>query len=129
MKIYDKFDHFIFIDALPKLQHYDEDQAGYKKCKDEKTMIKTLTDKITKKNYNYKLTNIKDNLLTFEKGDRKLEYYMNTTVQDALNDRKIRKKINKAKWLHVNGFHPHEYGLNVGDLPNLLEYRAKIREL
>jgi len=50
-------------------------------------------------------------------------------VTEALDDPIIRKKMNKAKWLHENGFYPYNYGLKVGDLPNLLEYRAKIHEL
>ena len=68
-------------------------------------------------------------MLTFRNGIVKLEYYINTTVTEALDDPIIRKKMNKAKWLHENGFYPYNYGLKVGDLPNLLEYRAKIHEL
>ena len=33
-KIYSKFTHFIFIDSLPKLSHYEQGMSGYKKCKD-----------------------------------------------------------------------------------------------
>ena len=33
-KIYNKFNHHIYIDALPNLIHYKPDTNGYDKCKD-----------------------------------------------------------------------------------------------
>ena len=67
------------------------------------------------------MINIDNNLLTFKNNKINLEYYINTTVEDSLNDPDIRKKLNKAVWLHKDGFLPHQYGLKVGYLPNLLE--------
>jgi len=125
--IYSKFNHFIFIDSLPKSSHYEPGIPGYEKSKNKEAFIKTLKKYALK--HHLRLTNIKNNLLTFRSDKIKLEYYINTTVNEALDDPIIRKKINKAKWLHENGFYPYDFGLKIGDLPNLLEYRAKIHEL
>ena len=40
---------------------------------------------------------------------------MNTTVEEALNDPKIRNKLNKVRWIYKDGFDPYEYGLKVGN--------------
>ena len=125
--VYKKFNHFIFIDSLPKMSHYEPGMPGYEKSKDREAFINTL--KNTAQENGLVLSSIRKNLLTFRNGMVKLEYYINTTVTEALDDPIIRKKMNKAKWLHENGFYPYNYGLKVGDLPNLLEYRAKIHEL
>ena len=125
--VYKKFNHFIFIDSLPNLSHYEPGQSGYEKSKDRKSFINTLKNATCENGL--VLSSIRKNLLTFRNSKIKLEYYINTTVTEALDDPIIRKKMNKAKWLHENGFYPYSYGLKVGDLPNLLEYRAKINEL
>jgi hypothetical protein len=125
--LYKKINHFIFVDSLPNLSHYEKGQAGYEKSKDKEAFINTL--KQYAQNVGFELTDIKNNLLTFTKGGIILEYYINTTVEEALKNHDIRKKINKALWVHVKGFNPYEYGLKVGDLPNTLENRTKLREL
>ena len=125
--VYNKFNHFIFIDSLPNLSHYEPGQSGYEKSKDRKSFINTLKNAACENGL--VLSSIRKNLLTFRNSKIKLEYYINTTVTEALDDPIIRKKMNNAKWLHENGFYPYSYGLKVGDLPNLLEYRAKINEL
>ena len=125
--VYKKFNHFIFIDSLPNLSHYEPGQSGYEKSKDRKSFINTVKNAACENGL--VLSSIRKNLLTFRNSKIKLEYYINTTVTEALDDPIIRKKMNKAKWLHENGFYPYSYGLKVGDLPNLLEYRAKINEL
>ena len=56
-KIYSKFTHFIFIDSLPKLSHYELGMSGYKKCKDIESFIKTL--KNAAKKHKLTLMNIK----------------------------------------------------------------------
>ena len=104
---YKKFNHFIFIDSLPKLSHYEPGMPGYEKSKDRTSFINTLKNEASQ--YGYILSSI--------------------VVTEALDDKIIRKKMNKTKWLHEESFYPYEYGLKVGDLPNLLEYRAKIKEL
>ena len=109
------------------MSHYEPGMPGYEKSKDRKAFINTL--KNAARENGLVLSSIRKNLLTFRNGMVKLEYYINTTVTEALDDPIIRKKMNKAKWLHENGFYPYNYGLKVGDLPNLLEYRAKIDEL
>ena len=91
---YSKFNHFIFIDALPKLPHYDPDQAGYEKSKDREAFIKTLKNAALK--HKLILSSIRKNLLTFKNDNVKLEYYIDTTVEEALTNTTIRKKINKA---------------------------------
>ena len=126
-KIYSKFTHFIFIDSLPKLSHYEPGMSGYNKCKDRESFIKTLVN--AAREYNLKLISNKDNLLTFENDKIKVEYYISTTVSEALTNPQIRKKMNKSIWLHEEGFNPYNYGLKIGDLPNLVEFRAKLREL
>ena len=109
------------------MSHYEPGMPGYEKSKDRKAFINVL--KNAAQENGLVLSSIRKNLLTFRNGMVKLEYYINTTVTEALDDPIIRKKMNKAKWLHENGFYPYNYGLKVGDLPNLLEYRAKIDEL
>ena len=41
-KLYKKFNHFIFIDALPDLIHYDPGMPGYEKSKDFDSFLATL---------------------------------------------------------------------------------------
>ena len=126
-QVYKKFNHFIFIDSLPMMPRYEPGMPGYEKSKDREAFIKTLKNKAMK--YGMTLSSIRKNLLTFKNNHQKLEYYINTTVLDALTNKIIRKKLNRVIWVHENGFRPYDYGLNIGDLPNLLEYRAKIHEL
>lgn len=126
-QVYKKFNHFIFIDSLPMMPHYEPGMPGYEKSKDREAFIKTLKNKAMK--YGMTLSSIRKNLLTFKNNHQKLEYYINTTVLDALTNKIIRKKLNRVIWVHENGFRPYDCGLNIGDLPNLLEYRAKIHEL
>ena len=125
--LFSKFNHFIFIDSLPKLNHYNEGTPGYEKSKDIKVFLETLSNSAL--NYNLKLISVRRNLLTFKNDKIKLEYYFNTTVQEALTNTIIRRKINKAVWVHNKGFNPYEYGLKPGDLPNLLEDRSKLKLL
>ena len=125
--VYKKFNHFIFIDSLPKMSHYEPGMPGYEKSKDREAFINTL--KNTALDHGMILCSIRKNLLTFKNDHQKLEYYINTTVLDALTNKIIRNKLNRVIWVHENGFRPYDYGLNIGDLPNLLEYRAKIHEL
>ena len=40
--IYSKFNHFIFIDSLPKSSHYEPGMPGYEKSKNKEAFIKTL---------------------------------------------------------------------------------------
>ena len=126
---YNKFNHFIFIDALPKLSHYEPGMSGYEKSKNKEALIKTLKNEALK--YSMTLKKRTGNMLTFlsENKDIKIQYYINTTVEEALNDPIIRNKLNKVKWLHEEGFHPYAYGLKVGDLPNLVRCRAMLKEL
>ena len=126
-QVYKKFNHFIFIDSLPMMPHYEPGMPGYEKSKDREAFIKTL--KNTALEHGMILSSIRKNLLTFKNNHQKLEYYINTTVLDALTNKIIRKKLNRVIWVHENGFRPYDYGLNIGQLPNLLEYRAKIHEL
>ena len=126
-QVYKKFNHFIFIDSLPMMPHYEPGMPGYEKSKDKEAFIKTL--KNTALEHGMILSSIRKNLLTFKNNHQKLEYYINTTVLDALTNKIIRKKLNRVIWVHENGFRPYDYGLNIGQLPNLLEYRAKIHEL
>lgn len=125
-KLYKKFNHFIFIDALPDLIHYDPGMPGYENSKDLKSFLSTL--KKVSARYKLTLQNIDGDLLTFANDKIKLEYYINTTVEKVLIDPIIRNNINEAKWLHVEGFYPYEYGLKVGNLPNLFENVAELRK-
>lgn len=40
--VYKKFNHFIFIDSLPKLSHNEPGMPGYEKSKDREAFINTL---------------------------------------------------------------------------------------
>ena len=126
-KLYDKFNHFIFIDSLPNLSHYEPGMAGYEKSKNVLVFVNTLVN--AAKKHKLKLISNKDNLLTFKNDKITLEYYINTTVEEALTNPTIRQKINKALWIHEKGFSPYLHGLKVGDLPNLLENKAELRKL
>ena len=46
--IFEKFNHFIFIDALPKLSHYNPGQCGYEKSKNRRALLKTLRSEALK---------------------------------------------------------------------------------
>ena len=59
---FDKINNFIFIDAQPRLSHYEPGQRGYKKSKN---FVKTIKDGAEQKGYIFK--SMKGNLLTFEK--------------------------------------------------------------
>ena len=87
-QIFKKFNHFIFVDSLPKLSHYEPGMSGYEKSKDEDSLINTLKNNASRSGY--KLRSIEGNLLTFIKGNKRIEYYMNTTVTAALDDPIIR---------------------------------------
>ena len=125
--LYRRFNDFIFIDALPDMTHYEKGMNGYEKCKDRDSFINTLKKYASK--YGLRLVNIKENLLTFKNEQIKVQYYINTTVTDVLNNSIIRKKLNKVIWNHVKGFYPYEYGLKIGDLPNLVDCRAVLKKL
>jgi len=125
--LFSKFNHFIFIDSLPNLSHYYPGSSGYEKSKDRTTLIKTLKNEALK--FKLRLISIRNNLLTFKNDRIKLEHYINTTVEEALTNTTIRKKINKAIWVHEDGFSPYAFGLKPGDLPKLVKYRAKLGEL
>ena len=57
-ELYDKFNHFIFIDSLPKLSHYEPGMSGYNKCKDRESFIKTLKNAAKKHKLTTKTTKI-----------------------------------------------------------------------
>ena len=94
-EIYGKFNHFIFIDALPKLSHYEPGMSGYNEAM----------------GYNLKLISNNGNLLTFKNEKIKLEYYINTTVEEVLLNPNIKKK--KSILLREDCFLS---GLKVGEL-------------
>ena len=91
--LHSKFNHFIFIDALPKLSHYEPGQPGYEKSKDRRSLIKTL--KKSALEHNMILTSIRKNLLTFKNGNIKLEYNIDATVEEALTNKTIRRNMKK----------------------------------
>ena len=97
------FTNFIFIDALPNKAHYEPGQAGYPESKDRETFINTLKDNAG--TYDLNVVSNVNNHLTFKKKVR-LDYYINTRVEDTLKDKAIQSKINQAKWVPVKGFSP-----------------------
>ena len=109
--------------------HYDIDQEGYKKCEDENTFIETLRNAANE--YDFLLVSKNGNMLTFVNKDdgRTIFYFINTMVEESLKNSYIREKLNDSIWVHIEGFHPHDYGSKVGDLPNILEFYALIDEL
>ena len=127
MKDYAKFTKFLFIDALPKLSHYNPDQAGYEFAKDEESYIRKLKIEASKKGYRF--VNKVGDKLTFDKGGKTLEYHINTTVQEAIDDPYISKQLKHAKFIHIKGFSPMEFGLKISrDMPNMYKNLAELRE-
>ena len=129
--LYSKFSFFIYIDSLPtKLLHYPPDSTGYEKCKDLPTFIHTLITKANKHQLKLVEHHKHLRLLIFKTNDHKqeLHYYYNTTVQEALDNKIIREKLNKVIWIHEKGFIPWYFGLEPGMLPNTIKTKAKLRE-
>jgi hypothetical protein len=127
MKDYSKFAKYLFIDALPKLSHYNPDQSGYEFTKDEDSYIRKLKVEASKKGY--KFINRLGDVLTFTKGDKTLEYHINTTVQEAIDDPYLSKQLRYAKFIHIKGFSPMEFGLKISrDMPNMFKNLAELRE-
>ena len=109
---YKKFDRFILIDALPK---------------DKESFIKAITT--SAKRHGLKSTDINRNLLTLEKGNVKVEYYINTTINEAFDNPTIRKKLNKVKFTYMKSVHPATLGLEPEYSPKLLENMEEVEKL
>ena len=109
-KDFNRFKRHLYIDALPQLQHYEDGQAGYAKSKDLPSFIEAISTSL--KTYKLAGTPIQNgNQWIFTLLDnpvRVVEYWVNTTVSDALGNPYLRDELRKAKWLHVQGFHPQE---------------------
>ena len=60
---YNKFNNFIFIDALPNMSHYEPGMPGYEKSKNKEALIETLRLEALK--YNMSLKKITGNMLKF----------------------------------------------------------------
>lgn len=62
-KDYRPFKHFIFIDALPKLTHYQPYQAGYAYAKDRQSFVSKIAEQAQQKKF--KFCKDEGNLLRF----------------------------------------------------------------
>jgi hypothetical protein len=112
------FKHYILVDALPKLSHYEKGTAGYEKANSEKSFILSIKQSIENIAVIGDYTRKGDHLIFMLNDGRQIDYYINTTVEDALHSKSIRKKLEKVKWVHVKGFHPFSYGLKPAHVPN-----------
>ena len=118
--LFKSFNHFIFIDALPKLQHYKPHQVGYKYSKDREAFVKTIIRRATKKKYKLIRGRDEGNHLVFKNPDGKtLDYFINTTVEESLNDPVIKDMFKTVRWIHNEGFNPFSFGLTI-ELVNTL---------
>jgi hypothetical protein len=126
-KDFKRFGRHLYIDALPKIPHYEENQAGYAKGKDLVSFMHAIATSIKKYKWDG-VFNQSGNQWIFKLRDgRYVEYWINTTVEDALNDSYLRGEIWNAKWLHNKGFFPFEYGLTVDHIPNTFKTLANLR--
>jgi len=127
MKDYSWIDHFVFVDALPNLAYYTSDQAGYEKSKDRDSFIRAIVKEAKKKGFDQ--NDISDDHLIFgDKKGRLLDYYINTTVQNALDDPILNDLIKKAKWVHIQGFNPFINGLKVEHCEGCLYNYSEVRK-
>ena len=110
--IFKSFNHFIFIDALPKLPHHTPNQHGYKDSKDRESFVYAITRGTSRRKYKLISGRDEGNHLVFQNPEGKtLDYFINTTVEESLNDPMIRKMLKTVRWIHVAGFWPSEHGL------------------
>lgn len=117
MKRYKQFQIFVFVDALTKQQHYEPGTLGYEFSANRETFIASIAVKASK--YDYKLIWIHGNELVFTNKERRLVYYIDTTVEDAIEDPKISDIMHTADFLHTRGFNPFMHGLTTEHLnPN-----------
>ena len=130
--LFKSFNHFIFIDALPKIPHYKPNQPnGYKHSKDRESFVNAITKGTSRRKY--KVISDKGNHLVFENPEGKtLDYFINTTVEESLNNPVIRKMFETVRWIHVKGFYPFEYGLTTEIMntlmPNMYQNLAALME-
>lgn len=80
MKAITNVNHFLFVDGLPDHKHYTERQAGYVKCKDRATFLRTLRAKLVH-NGIVKEDTSTDCLQWVFKDGRTLHYYINITFE------------------------------------------------
>jgi hypothetical protein len=101
----------LYIDALPGLAHYTIGSPAHDKTKDVTSLINAIMCSLRR----YKPTGHptqEGNRLTFSlKDGRIVEYWINTTVADALKNSYIAHRLRNAAHLHTKGFEPREYGL------------------
>ncbi|KAL9987499.1 hypothetical protein ACROYT_G001819, partial [Oculina patagonica] len=119
-RAFEKINRFVFIDGLPKLKHYQPSSSAYHKYKDRPSLVNTL--KTGARNYGYNLVSGEDkgNLLVFKRGNKVLEYYMNTLIQDAVKMKKFKDIFKKALFVYESGFEPRHFGFKDSMTPKIL---------
>lgn len=128
--IYDKFNRFYLMDALPKIPHHTPTMPRYQNTKNLEVFLIYLESQANKKKFLLISHNKEKQLLTFKHKNypKIIEYYYSTTVEESLNNLEIRKKLNQCIKVHIKGFHPVEFGFNYDSLPNLIRNEAKLKE-
>jgi hypothetical protein len=86
--------HFVCIDALPKVPHYDPGQRGYNDNKDEPSFLARLDREVHKKGgVKCPSPNDENHVVYIKKSktgpSRRVDYYYNMKVEDAVGDDRI----------------------------------------
>jgi len=117
---YPMVQNFIYVDALPKMKHYESWQAGYYYCSTLRKLFYTVVIRVRK--LGGRLTSYGSNYWNFSlPNSRTLRYYFNTTVVEALQMPVLGDDIRKAEHLYIFGFAPQRCGLKPSrDMPNAI---------
>jgi hypothetical protein len=119
----DSITRYVFVDALPDTPHYNPGQNGYPYAKDRPSFIRSISLAICRAGQ--LISYYEDgNKLTFIINDgrviKTIYYYINTTVQQFVNNEANQDLLNSVLFYHEKGFNPIEYGLQVTKhLPNV----------
>jgi len=108
---YKKHNRFLFVEQRPKITSLAPGIPGYEPTKDPASMLASVREAALSKGFKY--TGRVGNLLKFEKGYRKLEYWMSTTLEEAQKKPEIAQRIKSAKCVHVRKFDPWANGLSL----------------
>ena len=109
--LYRRFKRHLYIDALPNLQHYTPEQLAYADSHNEDAFINAIADSLIFYGI-LERTNIGNKYIFKLRNDIIIEYWINTTVHDALNNDYLKKEIFNAEHIYTKGFNPFEHGLD-----------------
>ena len=125
--LYRRFKRHLYIDALPNLPHYIPGQPGYADSHNENAFINAIADSLIFYGI-LERTNIGNKYIFKLKDDIIIEYWINTTVRDALKNDYLKKEIFNAAHIYNKGFNPFEHGLNFRHINESYKNIEQIRE-